>query len=114
MKAEELMIGFKVLVNGVPRVVQAVTKKKIGYHIEPNQSRMYYARLREVQPIPLNRDIASAFNEQAQDVAFMCWDDTCEACEHQYCIYCEGKELYARYLHELQLINKVMKIKFVI
>ena len=52
IRYDEIMIGDYVLVNGVPRKVEAVTKKKIGYHIHPQtDNRMYYARLHEIDPI---------------------------------------------------------------
>ena len=44
----------------------------------------------------------------------MCWDDTCEECSHQYVAYKDGAEFYMRYLHELQLFAKVIKVQFVI
>ena len=46
------MIGDWVLVSGTPRRVESITKKKIGYHINPlADNRMYYARLHEIEPI---------------------------------------------------------------
>jgi hypothetical protein len=52
IRYDEIMIGDYVLVNGTPRKVEAVTKKKIGYHIHPQtDNRMYYARLHEIEPI---------------------------------------------------------------
>lgn len=48
------MIGDWVLVDGTPRKVEAITKKKIGYHREENEPRLYYARLRDVEPIEIN------------------------------------------------------------
>ena len=41
--------------NAFPFRVEQVTKKKVGYHAEPGENRMYYLRLNEeVQPIPLD------------------------------------------------------------
>lgn len=52
IKATELMIGDWVLVSGTPRRVESITKKKIGYHINPQtDNRLYYARLHEIEPI---------------------------------------------------------------
>ena len=48
------MIGDYVLVNGTPRKVEMITKKKIGYHINPQDNRLYYARLRDVKPITID------------------------------------------------------------
>lgn len=55
IKATELMIGDWVLVSGTPRKVEAITKKKIGYHINPQtDNRLYYARLHDVEAIEIN------------------------------------------------------------
>lgn len=52
IRYNEIMIGDYVLVKGTPRKVEAITKKKIGYHINPQtDNRMYYARLHEIEPI---------------------------------------------------------------
>jgi hypothetical protein len=41
--------------NAFPFQVEQVTRKKVGYHAEPGENRMYYLRLNEeVQPIPLD------------------------------------------------------------
>lgn len=54
IKYSELMIGDWVLVDGTPRKVEAITKKKIGYHRKENEPRLYYAMLRDVESIPLD------------------------------------------------------------
>ena len=46
----ELAIGDFVLVKGKIRRVEAITKRKIGYHITPTDQ-LHYARLCEVFPI---------------------------------------------------------------
>lgn len=52
IKATELMIGDYVLVSGTPRRVESITKNKISYHINPQtDKRLYYARLRDIEPI---------------------------------------------------------------
>lgn len=51
------MIGDFVLVDGTPRKVEAITKKKIGYHRKENEPRLYYARLRDVEPIDITEEI---------------------------------------------------------
>ena len=54
IKATELMIGDWVLVSGTPRRVESITKKKIGYHINPHtDNRLYYARLHDVEAIEI-------------------------------------------------------------
>lgn len=58
VRYSDLMLGDYVLVNGIPRKVEAITKKKIGYHIEPQRDkRLYYARFREVKPIEVTREL---------------------------------------------------------
>ena len=57
IKATELQIGDFVLVDGTPRKVEAITKKKIGYHRKEHEPRLYYARLRDVEPIPLDETL---------------------------------------------------------
>ena len=54
IKYSELMIGDFVLVDGTPRKVEAITKKKIGYHRKEKEPRLYYARLHDVEPIEIN------------------------------------------------------------
>ena len=54
IRGYQLMIGDWVLVDGTPRKVEAITKKKIGYHRKENEPRLYYSMLRDVEPIPLD------------------------------------------------------------
>ena len=53
----QLMIGDWVLVDRTPRKVEAITKKKIGYHRKENETRLYYARFHDVEPIPLDEKL---------------------------------------------------------
>lgn len=58
IKATELQIGDYVLVSGTPRRVESITKKKIGYHINPKtDKRLYYARLHDVEPIEITGEM---------------------------------------------------------
>lgn len=59
MKANEIQIGDLVFVNGTPRKVCAITKKKIGYHRYESLdcTRMHYAVLQEVTPIHIYPEI---------------------------------------------------------
>ena len=60
MNATELMIGDFVMVCGVPRRVESITKKKIGYHLNPQtDKRLYYARLHDVEPIAITKELLS-------------------------------------------------------
>ena len=65
IKATELQIGDFVLVDGTPRKVEAITKKKIGYHRKEKEPRLYYARLRDVEPIEITEEllVKSGFGE---------------------------------------------------
>ena len=57
IRGYQLMIGDWVLVDGTPRKVEAITKKKIGYHRKENEPRLYYARLRDVEPISIDEEL---------------------------------------------------------
>lgn len=58
IRCSELQIGDYVLVDGTPRRVASITKKKIGYHINPQtDNRLYYARLHNVEPIEITREL---------------------------------------------------------
>ena len=58
VNSNELMRGnwlfFRNQVNAFAFQVEQITKKKVGYHAEPGDNRMYYLRLCECQPIPLD------------------------------------------------------------
>ena len=70
IKATELQIGDFVLVDGTPRKVEAITKKKIGYHRKENELRLYYARLHDVEPIPLDEKLVSKLGFTKSDVSY--------------------------------------------
>ena len=61
MKANEIQIGdwlyYKGQFNAFHFKVESITKKKVGYHAEPNEHRMNYLRLSECKPIPLTPEI---------------------------------------------------------
>ena len=58
IRADQLQIGDYVLVSGTPRRVESITKKKIGYHINPQtDKRLYYARLHDVKPIEITGEM---------------------------------------------------------
>jgi hypothetical protein len=56
MKPTELRIGNLVMYNGEVVKVEQITKHKIGYHTKPNETRMNYARLCEIEPIPITEE----------------------------------------------------------
>jgi hypothetical protein len=79
IKSAELMIGDYVLVEGKPRRVESITKKKIGYHINPQtDKRLYYARLHDVEPIEITEDLLQKigfWKEPKLDKIFSCADN---------------------------------------
>lgn len=50
MKATELQIGDYVIYGDKEIKVESLTKKKVGYHLHPEEHNMHYARLSEVYP----------------------------------------------------------------
>lgn len=56
MKPQELRIGNLVNYNGKVVKVEQLTKHKIGYHTKPNETRLNYARLCEIEPIPITEE----------------------------------------------------------
>lgn len=57
MKPQELKIGNLVCYNGKVVKVEQVTKRKIGYHTKPNETRLNYAKLCEIKPIPITEEM---------------------------------------------------------
>ena len=57
MKPTELRIGNLVMCNGEVVRVEQITKKKIGYHRHKGETRMNYARLFEIEPVPISEDV---------------------------------------------------------
>lgn len=57
MEAKELMIGdwlfYRGQFNAFCFRVEQITKRKVGYHAEPDESRTYYLTLSECQPISI-------------------------------------------------------------
>lgn len=57
MKADELRRNNLVSYKGEIIKIEQITKRKIGYFKEPNKTRMYYARLVDIYPIPITEQI---------------------------------------------------------
>lgn len=75
IRYENHQIGDWVLVDGMPRQIQAITKKKIGYHRKENEPRLYYSRLRDVEPIELTKELLweiGFWKEPNNDKIFSC------------------------------------------
>lgn len=76
IRADQLQIGDYVLVSGTPRRVESITKKKIGYHINPQtDKRLYYARLHDVEPIKVTNSLFKKVFEQGKDPNHFEFDD---------------------------------------
>lgn len=108
MKPTELRIGNLVMYNGEVVRVEMITKKKIGYHRHKGETRMNYARLFEVEPIPITEELLTKCG----------FDEPCDGVyEHNYGgfeVTKEGDEWWVswrggcdywfviKYLHDLQ------------
>lgn len=127
IKATELQIGDFVLVEGTPRKVEAITKKKIGYHRKENEPRLYYARLHDVEPIEINEYVfrISGFCIENQGEVFLA-DFKCNEFEifvipnslgqilkvhaNAMCNYVDMYNL--RFVHELQHAIRLCGVNF--
>ena len=54
---KELKIGNLLCYNGKVVRVEQITKHKIGYHTKPNETRLNYARLCEIEPISITEEL---------------------------------------------------------
>lgn len=82
IRYEDIQIGNYVEIDGVPRIVEAITKKKVGFHRSKDDKSMHYARLKDVNPLKIetiefepsafliNGDIILPFNKIITNVAF--------------------------------------------
>ena len=70
MKPQELSIGNLVCYNGKVVKVEQITKHKIGYHTKPNETRMNYAKLCEIEPIPITDELLSKNGFEQCDYLF--------------------------------------------
>ena len=111
IRVDELMIGDWVEVDGEPRQVCVITKKKIGYHITPTDI-LHYARLHDVNPLKIetiefepsafliNGNIILPFNKLITNIAFT---------EDQFWIgnvFNEALRVDFDYVHKLQRVIK--------
>lgn len=75
MKPQELSIGNLVCYNGKVVKVEQITKHKIGYRTIPNETRMNYAKLCEIEPIPITEELLEKYG----------FDEPCDGVyEHNY------------------------------
>lgn len=100
IRADQLQIGDFVLVDGNPRRVESITKKKIGYHLHPqNDKRLYYARLHDVEPILITRELL-------KDLDFV----ECKGIPYDVFIHMdETARLFLRYDNTFATANAVAK-----
>lgn len=132
IRYEELTIGDYVLIDGKVRRVEAITKKKIGYHLREGEPRLYYARLRDVEPIEINEYIfrTSGFCVENQGTVFYA-DFRCDEFEifvipnslgqgeYEYILkvhanaMCNYVDMYnLKFVHELQHAIRLCGINF--
>lgn len=115
MEAKELMIGDNVLVNNIPRKVCAITKRKIGFHLEAHETVMHYARLVEVSPLPLSSEIlgknglaTTGYWADSIDEMELIWRDS----ELDWTINCDEYVIMSfHYVHELQHALRLCGLK---
>ena len=118
MKANEIQIGdwlyYKGPFNAFPFKVESITKKKVGYHAEPNEHRIYYLRLSECKPIPLTPEILEKNGFELKEGEIGMYGVT--TVPHYLCkgvpfeVFCDGdpfaiwfkEPVNIKYVHELQ------------
>ncbi len=125
MKAEELMIGDLLEYRGQFAVfdfrVEQITKRKIGYHAEPRESRMHYLRINEVQPIPITAEILKTNEfEKVQNLFVLQWPNHVsplmifvEYNIENSCLFINDRMLPwpVRYVHQLQYALRMCGIE---
>lgn len=109
MTPQELRIGNLVRYNGEVVKIEQITKRKIGYHKEANESRMHYARLVEIEPISLTEEIIGKYF--IHHGASYCRDNNRAEIYQSYQGWCLNADnsnytrfvsMIVEYLHELQ------------
>ena len=104
---------YKGRFNAFPFKVEQITKKKIGYHVLPNENRIYYLRPNEVFPIPLTEEILTRNFPNHKEIVWFPLDTL----PGYFNIYWEHPSfgdgeirLNIQYAHELQHILKLCNI----
>jgi len=121
MKASELMLSDYLSYEGKRIKVASITKKKVGYHIKDNENRMYYARLCDCKPILITTEILekngweSMKNGSGDFILtnpMVGNDATITKTINGYAmIHGVFNGLVIRYVHELQHVLRLCKIK---
>ena len=117
MNTSEIMRGdwlfYKGRFNVFPFKVEQITKKKIGYHVLPNENRMYYLRPNEVFPIPLTEEILTRNFPNHKEIVWFPLDTKPGYFNiyWEYPSFGDGEiRLNIQYVHELQRILKMCGI----
>ena len=117
MNTSEIMRGdwlfYKGRFNAFPFKVEQITKKKIGYHVLPNENRMYYLRPNEVFPIPLTEEILTRNFPNHKEIVWFPLDTLPGYFNiyWEYPSFGDGEvRLNIQYVHELQHILKLCNI----
>lgn len=121
MKASELMLSDYLSYEGRRIKVASITKKKVGYHVKDNENRMYYARLCDCKPISITTEILekngweSMKNGSGDFILtnpMVGNDATITKTINGYAmIHGVFNGLVIRYVHELQHVLRLCKIK---
>ena len=136
LRSLDLMIGdwlyYKGQFNAFPFKVESITKKKVGYHAEPNEHRMYYLRLSECKPIPLTEEILekNGFKpytpENHLEIVYACQDVSKAVADELYALWpypdssfylllrVDGKDMVridVHYIHQLQHALRLCEIE---
>ena len=118
VRATEIMVGdwlwYQGQFNAFPLKVEQVTKRKVGYHADPHENRMYYLRLHEVQSIPITPEILERNGfEKVQNLLVLQWENGVypsmifvEYNPENYCLFINDMMFPkpVRFLHELHHI----------
>ena len=131
MRTEDLQrkdwLYYKGRFNAFPFQVEQITRKKIGYHAEPSENRMYYLYPSEVYPIlltkewmarnfPLNEEYQLKFGREDTfyyqiDVNGKKWNLVWTIKKDGGYLFIEDDPLIKmRYIHELQHVLKLCGI----
>ena len=125
MKANEIQIGdwlyYKGQFNAFHFKVESITKKKVGYHAEPNEHRMHYLRLSECKPIPLTPEILERNGFVHYDlVDFWIWKKESfkpvrlgkyDKDKWMLSINCDNIPCECKYVHQLQHALRLFGVK---
>ena len=119
IRYQNLQLLDYVLIDGEIRRVEAPTKRKVGYHIKP-EDQLHYARLQDVFPIEIKELRIEGLEIYINDnivLEFKCGDFEIENFHHTIKVsscFDESVVLREWHLHLLQRIFKVLNIEYAI